>query len=344
MRIFYASDTSPDSTFQSDLWRANLYGALVSLGHDVVEFDYDLKETFQKLDPADPSQKLFIDENRPKVTAELLRQVKRAQESKRIDLFFSYFFDACVLPEAIDEIRRLGITTANWYCNGSYQLHLVSEIAPHYDWCLVPEKFRLKDYVALGANPIYSQEAANPEVYKSYDLPVEYEVTFVGQAYGDRPEIIQSLLDKNIDVRVWGRGWRQREAGQSLPAVYGGILSDTDMIKMYSRSKISLGFSACGETHRGPERILQIRLRDFEAPMSGAFYMTEYMEELEEFYEIGNEIVCYRDRDDLAAKISYYLRNDAEREAIRRAGQQRCLRDHTWQKRFEIAFQKMGLP
>jgi hypothetical protein len=342
VRIFYASDTSPDSTFQSNLWRANLYGALVSLGHDVVEFDYDLNETFQKLDPADPFQKRFIDENRPRVTAELLRQVKRAQTLEKIDLFFSYFFDACVFPEAIDEIRGMGIMTANWFCNGSYQLHLVSEIAPRYDWCLVPEKFRLKDYVALGARPIYSQEASNPEVYKRYDLPVEYDVTFVGQAYGDRPDIIQFLVDKNIDVRIWGRNWQQAMRG-SRPAIYGGILSDDEMIKMYSRSKISLGFSACGETHRSPERILQIRLRDFEAPMSGAFYMTEYMEELEEFYDIGKEIVCYYDKEDLAAKINYYLRNDTEREAIRRAGQQRCLRDHTWQKRFELAFEKMGL-
>lgn len=341
MRIFYASDTSPDPTFPSNIWRANLYGALISLGHDVVEFDYDLNETFQKLDPADPSQKSFIDQNKPKVTAELLRQVRRAQEQEKIDLFFSYFFGACVLPEAIDEIRAMGIITANWYCNASYQLHLVSEIAPHYDWCLVPEKFRLKDYVALGANPIYSQEAANPEVYKRYDLPVEYDVTFVGQAYGDRPYIIQFLLAKNIDVRVWGRNW---QAGSRSNPNYGGILSDEEMIKMYSRSKISLGFSTCGETHRGAERILQIRLRDFEAPMSGAFYMTEYMEELEEFYDIGKEIVCYRNKEDLAEKIDYYLRSDAERDAIQRAGQQRCLRDHTWQKRFEIAFQKMGLP
>src|SRR5256714_9502716 len=115
------------------------------------------------------------------------------------------------------------------------------------------------------------------------------------------------------------------------------------MIKMYSRARINLGFSTCGETHRGSERILQVRLRDFEVPMSGGFYMVEYMEELQEFYEIGKEIVCYSDREDLAEKIIYYLSHEPEREAIRRAGQQRCLRDHTWQKRFETAFKQMGL-
>jgi hypothetical protein len=269
----------------------------------------------------------------------------------------------------------------------------VKEISPHYDWCLVPEKFRLRDYVAMGARPIYCQEAANPNVYKPYDLPSEFDVTFVGQAYGDRPSHLKYLRDGGIDVRIWGHGWREcfserpeadpfRRAlhiGRRLttlqgwqavadratrafnggnaatstqtgtpsiafPAlILGGVLSDLEMIQMYSRSKINLGFSSCGETHKTGERILQVRLRDFEIPMSGGFYMVEYMEELEEFYEVDKEIVCYRSMEDLSDKIKYYLRHDSERERIRRAGHERCLRDHTWQKRFRDAFKSMGL-
>jgi spore maturation protein CgeB len=127
------------------------------------------------------------------------------------------------------------------------------------------------------------------------------------------------------------------------PSILGGPLTDVEMIKMFSRSKINLGFSSCGETHRDDERILQIPLRDFEIPMSGGFYMVEYMEELEEFYEIGKEVVCYDGPGDLLEKIKYYLVHEQEREMIRRAGYERCLRDHTWQRRFETAFQKMGL-
>jgi spore maturation protein CgeB len=390
VRIFYASDTTPNSSFQSNLWRNNLYQPLVDLGHDVVEFQYDLRETFQNLDPTNPEHKSFIRKNRPKVTSELLRQIKVSHAEKPIDLFFSYFYDACVMPEAIDEIKSMGIKTVNWYCNGSYQLHLVSEISPHYDWCLVPEKFRIKDYLAMGANPIYCQEAANPNIYKPYDLPVEFDVTFVGQAYGERPALIQYLLNNGIDVRVWGWGWknhhsevktksayllsRTTQIGKklmtsagwqlvgnevknkilkginkdkcsskvSLPvSILGGVLSDNEMIQIYSCSKINLGFSTCGNTHESESRILQVRLRDFEVPMSGGFYMVEYMEELEEFFEIGDEIVCYTDKEDLVAKIKYYLEHDEEREKIRQAGYKRCLRDHTWHKRFEMAFREM---
>ena len=51
---------------------------------------------------------------RDRVSKELLRQVRATHAVKPLDLFFSYFYDACVLPEAIDEIRELGIVTVNW--------------------------------------------------------------------------------------------------------------------------------------------------------------------------------------------------------------------------------------
>ncbi|ACM19834.1 glycosyltransferase, putative [Geotalea daltonii FRC-32] len=386
MRIFYAADNTLNSFFQSNLWRNNLYLSLVDLGHDVVEFRYDLRETFENLDLDDPWQRAFINRNRPKVSAELLRQIKAAHAEKPVDLFFSYFYDACVLPETIDKIKETGIKTVNWYCNGAHQLHRVREISPRYDSCLVPEKFRLKDYRSMGANPLYCQEAANPNIYKPYDLPQEFDVTFVGQAYGERPAYIRYLFDQGLDVRVWGYGWKSSASGETkassgiytrisratgklfsqegrsvlrrnllralhlqsevvLPEkILGEPLSDLEMIKMYSRSKINIGFSACGDTHQSGERIVQVRLRDFEVPMSGGFYMVEYMEELEEFFTIGKEIVCYTGPEDLAEKIRYYLSHDSEREAIRKAGYERCLRDHTWQKRLSNAFQQLNLP
>ena len=45
------------------------------MGHEVVEFDYDLRRVFLNLDPADPDQRRFIDRTRPKTSRELVRQV-----------------------------------------------------------------------------------------------------------------------------------------------------------------------------------------------------------------------------------------------------------------------------
>jgi spore maturation protein CgeB len=358
MRIFYAVANSPNSQFRSNLWRENLRGSLVNLGHEIVDFEYDLDRTFQHLDPSDPVQREFIDRNRPLLSDALLCQVTKTHAKQPIDLFFSYFYNACVEPGVIRQIASLGITTTNWFCNASYQFNLVSEIAPEYNFCLVPEKFRLEDYRRAGANPIYCQEAANPEIYRPHPGREIYDAGFIGQAYGERPALIEWLIGHRVDVRVWGQGWEYfRRRRPSLfdtrrgtddrvpkiaPRLIGGILSDEKLVRTFSRTKINLGFAGCWTNENAGERITQIRLRDFEVPMSGGFYLTEYQDELEEFFKIDSEIACYRSKDELLEKIRFYLKRPDLRERIRNAGRRRCLSDHTWENRFKAAFKQMA--
>lgn len=364
LRIFYAApDAATALVTGSRVWYINLYLSLCDLGHDVVRFNFDLNQYSRSISDA-KNRQAAIQEYRPKLEKALLEQIGRAHQERPVDLFFSYFYSVNVTPETIERIREMGIVTVNWYCNASYQFHLVEEIAPAYDYCLVPEEFRLADYKRIGANPIHCQEAANPNIYKPYDVPVEFDVTFVGQKYGERPVYIRYLLDRGIDVRVWGPYWqggsrnilRWRLVASRIkrfligseplfpvkipPERCGPPLDDEELIKMYSRSRINLGFSSVADTTTG---IKQVRLRDFEVPMSGGFYMVEYMPELKEFFEIGREVVCYHDKKDLAEKVKYYLTHDTEREQIRQAGMRRARRDHTWHRRFQDCFSQMGL-
>jgi spore maturation protein CgeB len=283
--------------------------------------------------------------------------VQNAHSAHPIDVLFTYFYNACVLPDVIREIRSFGIVAINWFCNASYQFHLVSEIAPAYDYCLVPEKFRLEDYRQIGARPIYCQEAANPDVYHPYPETERYDAGFVGQAYGERPGWIAWLAERGRDVRVWGYGWenfaerrpslnpgrwgRKNDSPRIPKRLIGGILTDEEMVQTFSRTKVNLGFAACWTV--GTERISQVRLRDFEVPMNGGFYITEYQDEIAEFFEIDSEIVCYRDREELFDKIKFYVRRPELREIIRQAGRRRCLNEHTWVKRFEGVFHSIGL-
>ncbi len=387
MRIFYAAYASPNvwTLPESKLWDENLLLPLRDLGHEVIPFDYDLAPHFRNLDESDPRQRRFVQAHRPALVESLLRQIEAEHRRRPIDLFFSYFYSACITPEAVAHIRGMGIATCNFYCNAAHQFDLIRDIAPAYDFCLVTERFRLADYKAIGANPIYCQEAANPNVYHPRDVPRDLGVVFLGQCYGERPAYIARLVRAGVPVRVWGPGWLtprdprtaserwlyrlqllasregirtalgklrrgSRPAGDKAaqgvalpPGVAGPPLSDREMVEMYSRAKITLGFSAVGDALPGTERVLQVRLRDFEAPMSGAFYLVEYMPELEEFFEPGKEIACYRDAGELVALARYYLEHDDERERIRQAGYRRALAEHTWQKRLSTSLAAMGL-
>jgi hypothetical protein len=70
------------------------------------------------------------------------------------------------------------------------------------------------------------------------------------------------------------------------------------------------------------------RLRDIEAPMAGAAYLTELAPGLGELYEIGREIEVYRDAGELAQKVETLGRDGPRRRMLRELGQRRALGEH----------------
>jgi spore maturation protein CgeB len=116
MRVFLAAGTSPDQALTgSRIWYINLCLPLRDLGHEVIEFDFDLEPMYANADWHDEKQRRFSDARQP------------------IDAFLSYFYSTFVSPAVIEEIASLGIVTLNCFCNASYQFDLVSGLAPAYD-------------------------------------------------------------------------------------------------------------------------------------------------------------------------------------------------------------------
>ncbi len=121
-------------------------------------------------------------------------------------------------------------------------------------------------------------------------------------------------------------------------------VSDEELINLYSRSHISLGFLEVYDGHDASRATSRhLHLRDFEAPMSGALYLTGFMDELAEMFEPDQEVLVYRNQYDLLDKVNYYLRHPDEAEKIRQAGRTRALRDHTYHLRFEQLFSYLKL-
>ena len=63
--------------------------------------------------------------------------------------------------------------------------------------------------------------------------------------------------------------------------------------------------------------------------MMGACYLTEWTEELEQLYEIGEEIETYRTAEEMVEKIAELKSSNQKRQLLRRRGQERALQDHT---------------
>jgi len=87
----------------------------------------------------------------------------------------------------------------------------------------------------------------------------------------------------------------------------------------------------------------QIKGRNFEVPGCGGFLLTGIADDLGEYYDIGKEVVCFNNADEMVEKIQRYLVQEDERMAIAQAGYERTLRDHTYERRFMDIFARMGL-
>lgn len=299
----------------------------------------------------------------------LLDTVRAEQQRQPIDIFWAYVVNGNFDPQVALEIRRLGIITVHYSCNNTHQFELVDRIAPAFDVCAFSERPSVEKFAAIGANPYWWPLAANPDVYKPYDLPRDYEVVFVGSAHRDRIEAIDTLLRRGVRAEVWGRNWRpEAPRGSRARRLLGGLkqrlryprlaaararvasvahppLTFEEMVRLFSRACLTLGLSAAPiELTPGSQRLLQVNLRDFEATMCGACHTVEYTDEIAEHFQPGEEIVCYHSFPEMAELARYYLRHPDETEAIRRRARRRAARDHTWVRRWETLFAELRLP
>jgi spore maturation protein CgeB len=76
-----------------------------------------------------------------------------------------------------------------------------------------------------------------------------------------------------------------------------------------------------------------VNQRVFDVPAAGAFVLTDWREQMDELFEPGKEIACYRHPDEIPDLARYYLAHPAERQRIALAGRKRVLACHTWDKR-----------
>jgi len=143
------------------------------------------------------------------------------------------------------------------------------------------------------------------------------EVLVLGRAHADRVGPVRALAER-FETHVYGEGWEQHGL-----AARGTIYGD-DVLAALSSAKMTMVFFRTGAGHA----LVKVGLFDFAA--AGALVVTNRYPEAEKYFEFGREIVGFDDTPDLLRQVEYLLTHPGEAEAIRRAGRERVLREHTW--------------
>ncbi|MBP2675073.1 MAG: hypothetical protein H6Q84_1913, partial [Deltaproteobacteria bacterium] len=84
-----------------------------------------------------------------------------------------------------------------------------------------------------------------------------------------------------------------------------------------------------------------VNQRVFDVPACGAFLLTDHQASVESLFEVGEEVITYRDMDEIVDLTRFYLRNHAAREAVAAKGRSRVLREHTYRHRVDTIVRRL---
>ncbi len=157
------------------------------------------------------------------------------------------------------------------------------------------------------------------------DIPLSF-VGSITRAHHDRAIFLETVA-RETDIAIWGDGVGTLPSNSAVRRRYREMAWGLAMFTLLGRSQITVN------KHIDVSEDCANNMRLFEATGMGACLVTDWKENLEELFDPGHEVVAYHSTEECLALIQYYRTHSEERERIARAGQARCLRDHSYSKR-----------
>lgn len=175
-------------------------------------------------------------------------------------------------------------------------------------------------------NSEYLPLAFNPALFNNIE-PTELRsdaLLFVGAWSENRENLLKGI---KFPMRIIGKGWGSMTGTPHI--ITGENISITEVAKLYKKHKFVLNNINSDNINCG------LNMRCFEAPASGALLITDDVPDLKLCYEPGNEVVFYRNAQQLTEQYTALCVGNQERQTIQKAGTERAFGHHTYSHRLE---------
>jgi spore maturation protein CgeB len=277
----------------------------------------------------------MLGSNPERHNSSLISQVQDVLEKDGVDILIGQMLALRVSIDVLQKIQSWGITTVNISMDDRLPGHWLPEkglrigsvgLCNGLDLVLTSSLETCNWYAVENCPALYWPMASDPNIFQSLENKI-YDVSFVGGRYGLREKIVNRISQAGIKIVPYGPGWDN------------GSIGPAQMADVFGGSKIILGMGTVGYN----QDILTIKLRDFDAPMAGALYLTHRNPDLLQLFKEGQEIECYETIDECIRKIKFYLAHPKECAQIGKLAALRARKDHTWEKRLGHMFQFIGL-
>ncbi len=189
---------------------------------------------------------------------------------------------------------------------------------------------------------------ANLRIYGSGWLDTPWREDAKGTESGKWQKINnQFAFIKQHGIIPYGRKLQQARMSQGMSDALRAKICGSPDFESYNElitgSMITVGINRY-PSYRFPLKRPGVysRMRDVEAPMLGACYLTEYSEGLEQLYDLGKEIEAFKTPDEFIEKADVLSQNPELRRSLRINGQKRALNEHSIPRSLEKIIQHLS--
>ena len=260
------------------------------------------------------------------------------------DIFFVIRGDKITPPILRSLKKDTGVLLVNWWTDDPSMLPYSTKLSPYYDYFFtvdresvsVHQKFHCPRVFTLtfGCDPFLHREVSLSEEEKSY---YGSDIALVGSVSSQRADLLRPIAD--CDLKIWCRRQFSNFDGEKIiyrtvprsdplyPRFTDRPVWDEEMVKVYNASKIVVNTHSQG--------VVATTMRPFEAMGCGALLISEYRSDLNRFFKIGDELICFKEPEELRPLVLYYLNHEQERLTIARRGQQAVYHRHTYRHRMK---------
>ncbi len=314
--------------------------ALKNLGHEVISVNcedyaeafFATKKVTKNVNNSEVISKLFMN---------LMNEIVIAKAVEHKPDLILGLAQAPLSPEGIGRLKTLGVPVAFWFVEDFRTLGYWEHVADHYDHFFTIQRGPFFEELEKRGikNYYYLPQACSPSVHRPLVLDeadrqkYSADLSFMGAAYYNRKQCFPRLLD--YDFKIWGTEWNLDSAVGKKTQNKNERVSTEDCVKIYNCGQINLNLhSSTFHQDVNPNGDF-VNPRTFEIAACGGFQLVDERSELPHLFKPGEEIITFKDIEDLKEKIDYYLEHKEERDAIAAKSRVKALSEHSFERRLE---------
>lgn len=320
-----------DILMTSAAWIGGLFDyfseALINHGHKVEHLKYERKKSFIRNLKLQNIRQInaYLDN----ISWHSFNQYVSNQYSHYQPDVFIAFNEAYLLPDTVKLMQSAGCTTAVFIGDNPFDSHRFSFFPitlKYYNIILVSDRIWIPSIrnvapkskiVKVVSGGGFSERQFYPvdcdKITENDRKELSCDISFTGESYGMRAEGIYraEIIDQlsKYNLKIWGdKDWQLRFAYyRNIEKAYqGGRLPFDKLRKLYRLSNINLNMPS-------PQCLTGFQPRLFEIAACKGFQIVDWREELDEIFS-AEELVTFKNTDELEDKIDFYLKNPVERQ------------------------------